>query len=198
MFLMKMCLPSKKYFVGVLSILIVISILATVVPAAYAEGTGPLSPIVGLGRPSNDTLIRMHKLEGSWFNDQDALLKKANQLSVSFQALIDAESKAGKVVTSLQDAESVFDSEVIASTQIHAEAGAIIYSLVGWNGAGDVRDRAAAGQSLLDGRDKLKDANFRLTYAMDTLQKSFVSWRSHRINKDGAWIRSTAAPTATP
>ena len=191
---MKMHLPSKKFFVGMLSVLAAIAILLTVVPAAYAEGSSPNSPIPGLGRQSNEVLIRMHKLEGGWFNDQDSLIKTADQLSGKFQTLIDAEAKAGKNVSMLQDALANFDSELAAGKEIHGLAGSQIFSLVGWKSTGDVRDRLAAGQSLLDGRAALVDANFRLTHAMPSLEKAFNLWRASRIN--GNRPEATAAPTA--
>ena len=190
---MNMRLPSKKFLVGVFSFLAAIAILLTVVPAAYAEGSGPLSPIPGLGRIPNEALIRMHQQEGGWFNDQDALLKKASQLSVTFQALIDAEAKAGKNVSILQDALAAFDAELSASKDIHGQAGNIIFSLVGWRSTGDIKDRLAAGQSLLDGRAALQDANFRLTRAMPALEKGFNNWRASRINPN----RPTGVPAPT-
>ena len=189
---MNMRLPSKKFFVGMISILAAIAILLTVVPTAYAESS-PDSAIPGLGRINNDTLIRMHKQEGGWYNDQDALLKEASQLSVNFQKVIDAEAKAKKNVSILQNALDTFDNELSASKEIHGQAGNIIYSLVGWRSTGDVKDRLAAGQSLLDGRAALQDANFRLTRAMPALEKGFNAWRASRIDPN----RPTAIPAPT-
>jgi hypothetical protein len=165
-----------------LSALIAFAVLVTVVPAAYAEGTGPLTPIPGLGRLPNETLVHMHKKEGTWFTDQESLLTEASQLSGTFQKLIDAESKRGKNVSDLQAALATFNSELTACQQIHTLAGATIYSLVGWRADGGVKDRMAAGQSLLDGRASLKDANFRMTDAMFELRKSFALWRASHIH----------------
>lgn len=178
---MKLRLPSKKLIIGMLSILITAAILLSVVPSAYAEGTGPLTAIPGLGRPSNETLMRMHSKEGSWLRDMESLFTKSNQLSGAFQSLIDAEAKEGKNVTILTDALTTFDSEVTASREIHTLAGANILNLVGWKANGDVRDRLAAGISLLDGRAGLRDANFRLTTAIENLSKGFAKWRTARI-----------------
>jgi hypothetical protein len=178
---MKLRLPSKKFIVSTFSLLVAIAVLLAVVPAVSAEGEGPLSPIPGLGRLPNVTLVRMHKLEVSWYNDQTALLKKAEQLSAKFADLITAESKAGKDVSMLQAGLDTFNAEVAASREIHALAGTTIFTLVGFKATGDVKDRIAAGQSLLDGRDTLKDANFRLIKAMFDLRKSFSKWRQHRI-----------------
>ena len=189
---MNMHLPSKKFFVGMFSILAAIAILFTIVPAAYAESS-PDTAIPGLGRIPNDALIRMHKQEGGWFNDQDALLKEANQLSANFQTVIDAEAKANKNVSLLQDALATFDAELSAGKDIHGQAGNIIFSLVGWRSTGDVKDRLAAGQSLLDGRAALQDANFRLTRAMPALERAFNMWRATRINSN----RPTGVPAPT-
>ena len=95
--------------------------------------------------------------------------------------MIDAEKKKGKDVTILQTAFNVFDSELTASQEIHNLAGVVIFNLIGWKANGDVRDRQAAGQSLLEGRTTLNDANFRLTQAMSDLRKSFNKWRASRI-----------------
>jgi len=196
---MKLRLPSKKFIVSAFSALIVMAILLTVVPAVSAEGDSPLSPIPGLGRLPNLTLIAMHKKEGSWFNDQEALLREADKLDVTFQALITAETTQGKNVSILQNGLATFESELAACREIHTLAGSIIFSTVGFKVNGDVRDRLAAGQSLLDGRDSLKDANFRLTVAMLNLHKSYAEWRHTRVNGlPYPGPTKTPEPTATP
>jgi hypothetical protein len=185
---MKLHLPSKKFIVSSFSLIVAIAVLLTVVPAVYAEGEGPLTPIPGLGRLPNETLVRMHKQEISWYNDQDALLKKANTLSTTFADLITAEASEGKNVTILQAGLDTFNTEVTASREIHAVAGTAIFTLIGFKASGDVRDRLAAGQSLLDGRTSLKDSHFRLIKAMEDLRKSFVKWRHNRIeNLNGVY-----------
>ena len=192
--LMNMRLPSKKSLAGIISAVIVIAVLAMVVPAVSAEGTGPLTPIPGLGRLSNLTLVHMHTMESGWYNDQNALLQKADKLDVSFQALITTETKTGKDVSSLQDALATYENELTASKAIHAQAAVIIFGLAGWKGGnGDVKDRLAAGQSLLDGRDALADANFRLNNGMKVLEKSFVTYRAKYIH--GVPVKF---PTPTP
>jgi hypothetical protein len=171
-----------KFIFGMITILITAAVLLTAVPSAYAEGTGPLSPIPGLGRLPNETLIRMHNIEGNWVREQASMFYTANDLSKTFQALINAEAKKGKNVTILKDALVVFDSELTAVQEIHNLAGVVVFNLVGWKANGDVRDRQAAGQSLLEGRTTLRDANFRMTNAMAILRKSFAKWRASRIS----------------
>ena len=116
---MKLRLPPKKFILSSFSILIAIAVLLTVVPAVYAEGSGPLSPIPGLGRISNNTLILMHKKEGNWFNEQEALLKQADSLAKTFQELIDAEAKQGKDVSTLQNGLAAFEAELVPCREIH-------------------------------------------------------------------------------
>lgn len=178
---MKLHLSSKKFIVSLFSLLVAIAILLTVVPTVSAEGEGPLTPIPGLGRLPNATLVRMHKLEISWYNDQTALIRKAEQLSAKFAELIKSESIEGKDVTILQTALDTFNVEVTASREIHAVAGTAIFTAVGYRVDGGVKDRLVAGQSLLDGRDSLKEANFRLMQAIADLKKSFVKWRHDRV-----------------
>jgi len=182
---MKMSLPSTNVIIRAMSVLIVIAVLLTAVPAVYAESSGPLTPIPGLGRLPNETLVLMHKNEGTWFNNLQSLFVEANTLSGTFQTLIDEGVKNGKDVLALKDALATFDSEVIASREIHTLAGTTIFSLVGWKATGDVRDRLAAGASLLDGRATLRDAHFRLSDAIVILRKSFVIWRAGIIRNPG-------------
>jgi hypothetical protein len=180
---MKLRLSSKKFIVSSFSLIVVIAILLTVVPAVSAEGEGPLTPIPGLGRVPNVTLARMHKLEISWYNDQTALIKKADQLGVKFAELIKSEASEGKDVTILQTALDTFTAEVAATREIHAVAATAIFTAVGFKADGGVKDRLVAGQSLLDGRDSLKEANFRLIQAMADLRKGFVKWRHYRVGE---------------
>lgn len=192
---MKLRLPSKKFIVSSFSLIVAIAVLLTIVPAVSAEGEGPFTPIPGLGRLPNITLTRMHKLEISWYTDQEDLFKQANSLSTDFTDLITAESKAGKNVDILQTALDTFSAELTACREIHLAAGTAIFTSVGFRDSGDVKDRLAAGQSILNGRDGLKDANFRLSQAMYDLHKSFTKWRQSRIN---AHPLPTPLPTRTP
>ena len=189
---MKLRLPPKKFILSSFSILIAIAVLLTVVPAAYAEGSAPLSPIPGLGRISDNTLIMMHKKEATWFNEQEALLKQADSLAKTFQQLIDAEAKQGKDVSTLKGGLAAFEAELVPCREIHLLAGASIFSLVGFKVNGNVRDRLAAGQSLLDGHASLKDAHVRLTMAMTDLHRSYARWRHGRIS--GLPLQPTAYP----
>jgi hypothetical protein len=195
---MKLRLPSKKFVLSMFSALIAIAILLSVVPAVYAEGDDPLTPIPGLGRLPNATLISMHKKEGTWFNDQESLLKDANKLDLAFQSLITAEAKRGRDVSVLQEGLATFESEVAACREIHLNAGNIVFSLVGFKANGDVRDRLAAGQTLLDGRASLKDAHFRLTDAMNNLKKYYAIWRHTRISGLPPQPTRTQLPIYTP
>ncbi len=179
---MNMRLTSKIWTIGMLSVLIAVAVLLCLAPSASAEGSGPTTVIPGLGRPSNDTLIRMHNSEAGWLRDMESTFTEAGKLSSTFQGMIDALAGDNKDVTSLKSALVTFDSEVIASRAIHTRAGADILNLVGWKANGDVRDRLAAGISLLDGRAGLKDVNFRLSFAIEVLNKAFVKWRAARIN----------------
>jgi hypothetical protein len=178
---MKPSLPSKKLIVSVLSLLVAIAILLTVVPAVYAEGEGPLTPIPGLGRLPNATLTKMHKQEISWYTDQETLFKQANTLSKKFEDLITLEIKSGADVTILQTGLDTFKAEIAASHEIHIVAGNAIFTAIGFRNSGEVKDRLAAGQSILDGRDSLREAHFRLIKAMDDLRKSFAKWRHYRV-----------------
>lgn len=191
---------SKQFLFGIFSVIVVVAVLFTVVPAVNAESEGPLTPIPGMGRVPNATLVRMHKSEGTWFNEQATLLRKATSMATDFQKLIDAQSAQGRDVSGLQAALVAFENELGAVREIHALAGATIFSLTGWKEDGGVRDRIAAGQSLLEGRDILKDSNFRLNLAIEDLRKGLVHWKAARIKNPAgrAWPTWTPKPTATP
>lgn len=178
---MKFNQPTQKTHIGIINILIVLAILFAVVPAVFAEGSGPLTAIPGLGKVPNATLIRMHNTEGNWVREQESLFQTANELSKSWLKLIAAEKKSGKDVTILQAAFDIFDNELTASREIHIQAGVVVFNLIGWKASGEVRDRQAAGQSILDGRTYLNDAKFRLINAMADLRKSFNKWRASRV-----------------
>jgi hypothetical protein len=181
---MKLHLPSKKFIVSSFSLLVAIAVLLTVVPKVYAEGEGPLTPIPGLGRVPNTTLVRMHKQEVSWYNDQEALFRQANNLSAAFADLIAGQTSAGFDVSGLQAGLDAFKVEIAASREIHNVAGTAIFNLIAFKESGNVGDRLAAGQSLLDGRASLKESHFRLIDAMKVLRKSFDKWRHDRL---GVW-----------
>jgi len=178
---MKLPKPSKQFIFSSFSLLVALALLLAVIPTASvaAGDEGPLSPIPGMGRPNNATLIRMHKQIAGWYGDQEALIKKAERLSVVYQDLITANQKQ-QHVDILIGGLATFNAELEAVRQIHLVAGASIYSLAGFKSNGDVKDRLAAGQQLQDGLASLRDANHRLTIAMHDLRKSFVEFRRAR------------------
>jgi hypothetical protein len=178
---MKLHLPSKKFIVSSFSLLVAIAVLLTVVSAVYAEGEGPLTPIPGLGRVPNETLVRMHKQEVAWYNDQEALFKMANTVSAKLGDLIAREASAKKDVSIMQACLDTFNGELTSSREIHAVAGTAIFTLVGFRASGDVYNRLPAGQSILDGRESLREANFRMIDAMNVARKCFDKWRHDRI-----------------
>jgi hypothetical protein len=178
---MKNNLSSGKTLAKLLSVLIVIAVLLTVVPVAYAESNGPLTAIPGLGRLPNETLMKMHQKVGGWLVDQEAVFVQAGLIGATYDDLITAQSKKKKDVTFLKDALSSFLTEVAGARDVNSQAGITIFSLSGWKANGEVRDRLAAGESLLLGRDQVKDANFRLTNAINILRKSLDRWRVLRL-----------------
>jgi hypothetical protein len=174
---MKLKLPSRKFIVGILSVFIALAVAWTLIPTASvsAGDEGPLTPIPGLGRPSNLVLIRMHKQLGGWYNDQDALIKKADQLAQRYDELVTA-SAAQQHADILQEGLGTFKAEVEAVRQIHLVAAGSIYSLTGFKSNGDVRDRLAAGIQIQDGLASLREANHRLDEAMRQLRKNFAQY----------------------
>lgn len=176
---MKSNSPFKTFIFRTISLLVALALTLSIVPSAAAEDEGPLTPIPGLGRIPNATLVRMHKQLGGWYTDQENLLKKADSLAARYQELVDA--SAGKEhVGILQEGLATFYAEVAACREIHLLAGASIYSLAGFKSNGDVRDRLAAGQQLIDGLASLRDANHRLNLAMRNLRKNFAEYRRAR------------------
>jgi hypothetical protein len=188
---MKLHLPSKKFIVSSFSLIVAIAVLLTVVPTVYAEDEGPLTPIPGLGRVPNVTLVRMHKQEIGWYTDQETMFRQANTLAATFADLIAAQASGGKDVSGLQTGLDSFKAEVAASREIHLVAGTAIFNLIAFKESGNVGDRLAAGQSLLDGRTSLKEANFRLTRAMAVLRKAFDKWRHDRMRN---WVPAYKYP----
>jgi hypothetical protein len=176
---MKLGLPSQKFIFRAFSLLVALALMLSIVPSVAAGDEGPLTPIPGLGRIPNATLIRMHKQLGGWYSDQEDLLKQTAAIASKYQSLIDA--SAGKQhIEILQEGLATFNAEVAACREIHLVAGASIYSLTGFKSNGDVRDRLAAGVQLIDGLASLREANHRLETAMKNLHKNFAEYRHAR------------------
>jgi hypothetical protein len=174
-------LKSPKFMLFFASLLVVISLLALPIAAAYAEGTGPVPPISGLGRVPNATLRRMLLRERTWMANQGTVFKDANKLSISFQLLINHEKTKGKDVTDLQIAMNNFDAELLVADGIYKNAIKVLVANSGFDGSFNVTDRAAAGVTFLTARGHLRDAHFRLVTAMDNLRRTYKRWLSHNL-----------------
>ena len=125
----------------------------------------------------NQALEKAYAKLNEWLAQQEANLGKADTAAGKVQELITKASANGRDVSDLEAALSSFNSRIAAAKVDHQSAAAVLGSHAGFDGSGKVTDRAAARQTLQDGRNSLDSAKDKLVAASEQLKDALRKWR---------------------
>lgn len=173
----------KTLFGPLMAFVMVLSMLLATATPAFADDTDPPKALPGLGKMSNEDLIKMYKRLRSWYEDQAYVIRASYDLAAQFQTVIDYYKGTKKRdVTRLEVALSVFYDEINAAEAARVNTNNIFLRNAGFNGYFNVLDRQLAGQTVLDARTNLRGTHQNLLRAVLELSRSFHSWREWILN----------------
>lgn len=128
--------------------------------------------------PGDPALKQALQAEQRWFNAQQDAINKTDQAASDVQKVIDAASADGLDVTALQNALNAFNSALSSVKSEHQAAESLINTHNGFDGNGEVTERQAARQTVLDIRTHLMQAHVTLTQAVHNLHNAVLDWRA--------------------
>lgn len=148
--------------------------LALPVPAQAMPALGQADPL----------LSKAFKTELQWLDTQQQALAKADQAAAQVQQVADKAAAEGLDVSLLQNALSMFESEMAAAQAEHQIASDILSARAGFDAEGNVTDTQAARVTVLDAKQSLWKAHVTMTQAVRSLHQAVRDWRQVTFPQD--------------
>lgn len=144
---------------------------------AYAAGLGLASPDIGTPPgPLNTTLSNIYQREQRWLSVQSNTLTDANTIAVNMQNWINTLKGQGKDTTALETALAAFNGQIATAQTAHDTAAGILSAHAGFDGGGQVTDRAQAAATLRQPYRSLQQAHLTLVSAAVNLRLAVRAW----------------------
>jgi hypothetical protein len=121
--------------------------------------------------------------EQNWLERQQIHLTRANQVAAKAQDLIDKAQAKGVDVTDLVKALADFNTKIASAKTSHDQAASILSAKNGFDANGNVTDRQAAHQTVLDARNSLRQAHLTLANAVLSFHSAVLNWRINHRNQ---------------
>ncbi len=164
--------------IGVLSIagMILAGVVAAPTAAALAQAA---TPPPKAGQQVRDQILeRAYRREQAWLALQQQNLDRMNQIVTKVQNYIAAQQAKGKDVSALQAALAAFQQQIAVAQSSHTTAATALGNHAGFDANGNVTDPALARQTILDGRQALRDAHRVIRQAVTDLRRASRAWRT--------------------
>lgn len=168
----------KKMF-SVLSIFVI----AAVLMGSIAFPSTALA--MSAADPVDEQLTKTYQTEQRWLAQQQETINKMDQAAAKVQELIDAAAAEGLDVSALQSALATFNSAMTTVKAEHQSAADILAAHNGFDDQGNVTDRQAARQTLLDARQALRQAHLTMSQAAMDLHQAVRDWKQAAFPQGG-------------
>ena len=144
---------------------------------AYAAAPGIASPDTGTPPGPLDTaLTNLYQREQNWLSVQSNTLTDANTIAVNTQNWINTLKGQGKDTASLEAALAAFNGQIATAQTAHDQASGVLSAHAGFDGSGQVTDRAQAGSTLRQAYQSLQLAHLTLVSAAVNLRLAVRTW----------------------
>jgi hypothetical protein len=156
-------------------------LLATAFAAglALAPAYAASSPDTGTPPgPVNQALQNIYQREQTWLSGQSNTLTDANTIAVNMQNWINTLKGQGQDTSGLEAALAAFQGQVATAQTAHDMASSILSAHAGFDGNGQVTDRAQAASTLRQAYKSLLDAHLTLVSAAVNLRLAVRNWRN--------------------
>jgi len=173
-------------------LIIAVLVCSTLALTAFTPFTSPQSTGVVAATPKPQAQARQRadkNMASNLQREQNSLqrqqlhLTRAAQAAVKAQELI-TKAQAKKVnVDELVKALADFKAKLAEAQKSHDQAASILSAKTGFDSSGNVTDRTAAHQTLLDARNALRQAHLTLTNGALGLRTAVQNWRIQNKSK---------------
>lgn len=151
------------------------SLMAAAAPVYAQTGTTPQPKV---GQKADNVLSKAYQREQEWLNKQVNLLSKSDEAAARAQQAIDRAKSNGQDTSTLEAALAAFNTEIGTAKTAHDAAAQILSTHNGFDASGNVTDRTAAQQTVVNARQSLNDAHSGMVKAVKDLNAATKSWHS--------------------
>ena len=120
--------------------------------------------------PLNTALSNLYQREQNWLSGQSNTLTDANTIAVNAQNWINTLKGQGKDTAALEAALAAFNGQVVSAQTTHDTASGVLSAHAGYDGSGQVTDRAQAATTLRQAYQSLQQAHLTLVSAAVNLR----------------------------
>ena len=148
-----------------------------------ATGVVAATPKAQAGQRADKTMAFNLQREQNVLQRQQLHLTRASQVATKAQELIAKAQGNGVNVDALVKALADFNTKLSEAQKSHDQAASILNAKTGFDGSGNVTDPKAAHQTLLAGRDALRQTHLSLSSGVLTLRTAVQNWRIQNKGK---------------
>lgn len=140
---------------------------------AYAAGSPDTGTPPG---PLNTALSNLYQREQNWLGVQSNTLTDANTIAVNMQNWINTLKSQGKDTAALEAALAAFNGQIATAQSAHDTASGVLSAHAGFDGSGQVTERAQAVTTLRQAYQSLQQAHLTLVSAAVNLRLAVRTW----------------------
>ena len=129
------------------------------------------------GQQIDQEIVFAFQREQNWLELEQIHITQAGQVISKGQALLDKAQSKGVDVADLSAALAAFTTEAANARTTHDQAAAILNARNGFDANGNVVDRQAAHQTVLDALTPLRQTHLTLAKAVLDLRIALQTWR---------------------
>jgi hypothetical protein len=156
-----------------LSLLVIVSLLIGALSLAFPAAAQAKTE----ANPADTALTQAFNTENKWLAQQQQAIAKAEQAGAKIQQLIDTAAAEGLDVSVLQNALAAFNAEMATVKAENESAANLLAAHNGFDEQGNVTDRQAARQTVLDAKQALWQAHVTLSQAARSLHQAVREWK---------------------
>ena len=171
-------------------LIIALLVCSTLALTAFTPFTGPqatgvvaATPKPQAGQRADKNMALNLQREQNVLQRQQLHLTRATQVAAKAQELITKAQGNGVNVDDLVKALAGFNAKLADAQKSHDQAASILNTKTGFDGSGNVIDPKAAHQTLLNGRDALRQTRLSLANGVLTLRTAVQNWRIQNKGK---------------
>jgi hypothetical protein len=159
--------------------------LTAFTPFTWPQTAGPTAatPNPQAGQRADKNMAFNLQREQNVLQRQQLHLTRATQVATRAQELISKAQGKGVNVDDLIKALADFNAKLAEAQKSHDQAASILNAKTGFDSSGNVTDRTAAHQTLVNARNALRQTHLSLSSGVLSLRTTVQNWRIQNKNK---------------
>jgi hypothetical protein len=152
---------------------------AMLMPAGTALASSPTTTPEAKQQGLHQHLMNWYQREQKWLSLQEDNLQKTGKVIARLQEFIDSQKEKGKDTSALEAALSTYQAQIDTAKSYHTNAANILAAHEGFDVNGQVTNTESARQTLLDGRQALREAHRIMQKSRNELLRAIADYRKN-------------------